>query len=251
MIKIAECGNIVLQEGDISSLLKSCANEAGTEDLYIREFSSPIDLIDFCVNVPPDTEPLDLLVCSMDLPGITGVQLVTELHDAGIVPFDTQAVLCAPSGQHAYDAYVAGARGFLLEPIAAAEFRRVVGGLMAEAMRVHKASLVARCRRRMHRIEFSSIRYIETSGHDQVIHLDDGREPRVVRSSSNALFLQLKDDGRFFKVGSSFIANLDFVRHLSTRTRVMIFDDGFQLPVPVRCLKTLGDAMAARGVAVL
>lgn len=246
MIKVAICGHVVFSEGDITSALRDCALSAGVEEPYIREFSNPTDLIDACTNVPPDAEPLDLVICAMDLSGVSGVHVAQELHDAGIVPHDLQIVICAPSDEGAYDACVAEARGYLLEPVSQSDFNRVIEACLQGVAQAHAASMVVRCRNRVRRIAFSRVRFIETSGHDQLIHLVGEREAAVVRSSSKAIFAQLADDGRFFKVGSSYIVNLDYVRQLLAHAGVVAFDDGFQIPVPVRMRKALGDSMAAR-----
>ena len=251
MIKVALCGHMRFREGDVSSLLKACAQDRGIGDLYIREFANPTDLIDACMSVPPDTEPLDVAIVAADLQGLSGVELARELRDAGIVPHDLRLVFCAPTSQHAYDAYAAGACGFLVEPVVPADFARILGPVMDEVACIHEASVVVHCRKRVRRIAFSRIRYVETVGHDQVIHLEGQREPAVARGSSKAMFSQLEGDGRFFKVGSSYIVNLDHVRQLATHVGTVTFDDGFQVPVPVRCRKALGDAMAAHAAVVL
>ena len=251
MVKVAVCGNMVFQEGGISSLLRTCACECGIEAPSIREFPNPTDLIDACVSVPPDTEPLDLIVAAMDLPGLSGVHLAEELRDAGVIPHDLRMVLCAPSTDQAYHAYAAGVSDYLVEPVASEDFLRVVGSALSRIARVHEASAVVHCRKRVRRIAFPRIRYVETFGHDQVIHLVDEREPSVVRGSSKTMFALLEGDCRFFKVGSSYIVNLDYVKQLTAHVGALTFDDGFQIPVPVRCRKALGDAVANHAMAVL
>ena len=203
MIKVAVCGPMKFQDGDVSSALRDCARSFGVEEPYIREFESPIDLVDACMNVPADTEPIDLVICSVDLPGISGIQLAGESRDAGVVPHDMDVVVCASDQESAYDAYASGARGYLVEPLLQDDFDRVVGARLSQLESMRDESALMRCRTRVRRIAFSRIMYVETSGHDQLIHIVEEREPSAVRGSSKTVFELLEDDSRFFKVGSS------------------------------------------------
>lgn len=81
--------------------------------------------------------------------------------------------------------------------------------------------------------------FAETSDHDQVIHLQN-KATVSTRSSSQALFNRLSQDGRFFKAGSSYILNLDNVR--SIQGRDVTFVNGEAITVPARSRKELEDA---------
>lgn len=250
MVRVATCGQIDCEYGDITSALERCAARRGIGDVSVVSFVSPIDLIDACTNSSTE-EPFDLIVVPFDLAGLTGVQLAIELQTANCACDKPSLYLCAPDESYAYEAYEAGVAGYLIEPVTEDQFHSYIGAALEQAVCESDGSVVLYCRDRVRRVSFEQLLYAETSGHDQAVHLVNGEAPCVVRSSSNALFELLADDGRFFKVGSSYIVNMDYVRSLSTRAGVVTLEGGMQIPVPVRLRKAMGEALCQRSGYVL
>ena len=88
--------------------------------------------------------------------------------------------------------------------------------------------------------------YAQTDNHDQVLHMLDGNTVQL-RCSSQDLFDRLSHDRRFFKLGSSYIVNLDFVESVRGNGATIAFTDGSAAPVPVRLRKATQDAVMAHG----
>lgn len=244
MLRIATCGHITFQEGDLETFVSSYARAAGFESPVVTSFDSPDTLVSACLEVPTDV-PFDIVVCKCDLPSITGVQVTDELRQEGLLFEGMRVILCAPNGSYAYAAAQSGVSGYLLEPVSPQDAQRVLGQNIREAVRMSDNSTVLRCRDRLRRVLFEQITYVETAGHDQLVHRVGENEPLVIRCSSLELFSHLEDDERFFKVGSSYIINMDFVVSVMLRSGTVALRGGLQIPVPVRLRKQLVEAVCS------
>lgn len=246
MIKAASCGEIELVEGDISSWLQRCAAAVGAE-CSLDEYANPIDLVEACTQAL-DKVPYDLVICAVDLVGVSGIHVVSELKALHQVSDELRVVLCSKDSEHAYDAQALKVDGYCVEPVSQADFDRVVGRNIREIAQLHGESAVIRCRDRVHRVAFPRVSYAETSGHNQVIHYAGGSDACEMRGSSRELYAILEGDGRFFKVGSSYIVNLDYVLQLDSKDGTALLADGTRIPIPVRNRKPFEQAMCARGI---
>lgn len=95
------------------------------------------------------------------------------------------------------------------------------------------------------RIPFSRVVRIETAGHDQVVNVADGSIIRT-RKTSSEMFDLLSHDERFYKLGSSSIVNLDWVRCTREGNKSVHMLDGSIVSVPVRLRKTFEEALLSR-----
>lgn len=245
MIRIATCGYVQLEHGTIADALRARMRECGEDEYELNEFDTPVELIE---SVAAFTEaPYDLVISAIDLKGISGVHAISELSELYSYADDLRMVLCAPDSSYAFSAQQSGADGFLLEPVTKAEFDRVIGRQLDEIADRNRQSVVVRCRDRMRRIFFKRLSYVETSGHNQVLHHIGNESACDVRGSSRDMFALLEGDERFFKVGSSYIVNLDYIESLDTKHGFATMSDGVQVPVPVRLRKPLEQALFDHG----
>lgn len=251
MLRIGLCGTIACTDGDIVAALAACAHEMGLDNPQIDAFGDSQSLLDACTDVPDDQEPFDLVLSAYSLPGDTGMHLARDLKTAGLTNDGLRIVLCCPNDAHATEAAKRGIHGYLIEPVSAEMLCHVVGPLMRECAREAAASVVLDCRDGVHRIAFSTISHVETSGRDQVVHRTGRRPSLAMRCSSRALFERLQHDQRFFKVGSSYIINLDQLSSIALRTGTATMLDGTQIAVPVRLRAQLGEAVCAHAAAKL
>ena len=246
MIRIALCGNIRFEAGTIAEALEAALREQGQAEYEIYEFETPVDLIESAA-AALNSVPYDMVISSVDLKGISGVHVISELAELHSFADDVRMILCADSAEHAFSAQQSGAVGFLIEPISQADFDRVVGRHLAEIAVRNAQSVVVRCRDRVHRVFFDRVSFVETSGHDQVLHHIGTDETGSVRGSSRDVFALFEHDARFFKAGSSYIVNLDHVDTFDSRLGTVTLTDGAQIPVPVRSRKQLEQALLDRG----
>jgi len=232
------CGNIALADGgDVQAVITQCASDVGTFAQIVR-FASALELIDGVVRAGAESL-VDVVVCAMDVPGMTGVEVAREIHAA-----DEHAtvVLCAETSTEAYEAVVARVKGYLVSPIETPAFERVIATCFERTVDFQEHSVVLRCRDKVRRLPFEEFVYAETFNHNQLVHVVGGAQYDM-RATSQALFELLGNDPRFFKAGSSCIINLDHVRSVKSGGGVVSFDNGRTCSVPVRLRKAFEEAL--------
>lgn len=170
-------------------------------------------------------------VCFLDIrmPGLTGIEVAQRI--AGRTPI----VFVTAFGDHAIDAFDAGAVDYLVKPVEAARVRRMVDRLQA-ALRGpvatpdlrHLLEGLARQMRRPPPIEFvqSSVgREVRMIRIDEVVYFEaDARYTRVVHDDGDALIrtplkelLVQLDDAVFWQIHRSVIVNQ---RRIAKATRI-------------------------------
>lgn len=250
MIRIALCGSIPLEGDDPQASVAALVRELDGAEPLVESFSGAADLVDACSDVSDGSQPIDLVIACQALPGITGLQAAAELRDFGLFADGMRFVLCAPDTTRAADAARQDISGYLVEPVTTTNLRHVLTPLIEAIRSSHAASAVLKCREGCRRVTFSRITYVETTGRDQTIHCRDGALLST-RCSSRALYAHLAGDGRFYKLGSSYIVNLDFVEDVSMRSGAVTMLDGTMIPAPVRLRTELADAIYAHAHATV
>ena len=238
MLQIAVCEHTDAN-GALADLVEQYAAGCGVDVAPLIRDLPPLNLIERIAN-PGQEPPVDVLVSDCRLPGFSGMELLREARNAspGLC-----LVLMADSDEAAYEAISQGVRGFAVKPVTAQSVAGALDQVVPQMARCYGASLVLRFRDCVRRVNPHEIVYVETSGHDQVVHLRDGSS-HAMRSSSQALFDQLSHDCRFFKNGSSYIVNLAHVRSLSSEGFAAL-SDGSTVSVPVRLRKPFEEALFA------
>lgn len=246
MMRIAICGHIWFENGTIVDAFETFFHNGEQVEYELNEFEAPVELIESVTSAFNET-PYDMVVSAVDLKGISGVHAISELSELHSFADDLRMVLCASDSEHAFSAQQCGASGFLIEPVSQSDFDRVIGSQLIEIEKRNAESVVIRCRDRARRIFFERLSYVETSGHNQVLHHFGNDSTCDIRGSSRQMFALLETDGRFFKVGSSYIVNLDYVESIDSKQGFATMADGVQIPVPVRSRKAFEQALFDRG----
>ena len=247
LIDLACHGHIALDgtEEDLNGLIRTCAHQAGIEDLSIQEGGNLLDTIDKILS-PKAPEGIDLVICGTGIQGMTGIGFLREVRRESPDPQDPHVILVADDGEDALEAIRLGVDGYLVAPVDPGR----LAGLLAKVFREITGSQDdlrwIRSREGFRRIRLSRLAYATTVDHDQELHLTDG-SCLATRLSSQALFDLLEGDRRFFKVGSSFIVNLDLVERVDAGASQAILRDGTSIPVPMRVRKPLEEAILAEG----
>lgn len=250
MMRVALCGTLAFEGDDLAASVAALARQADGDEPRIESFAGAADLVAVCSDVDEDNQPVDLVIAHQSLPGITGLQAAAELSEMGLFDDGMRFVLCAPDAARAADAAHQGICAYLVEPFGDEELAETLRPLFSEIHAAHVSSALLKCHEGCRRIAFSRITYVETTGRDQTIHCDDGILLST-RCSSRALFAHLADDGRFYKLGSSYIVNLDHVDNVSMRSGMVTMLDGTTIPAPVRLRTELADAICAHARATV
>lgn len=247
MINLTCHGHITLAgtKEDLADLIRACAREAGIGDFSIQDSGSLLDLIDSILS-PKDPEGIDLVICGTGTQGMTGIEFLREVRREIPEPRDPHIILIAEDGEDALEAIRLGVDGYLTAPADPEHLSSLLVKAFKEIAESQDDLLWIRSREGLRRIRLSKLIYATTVSHDQELHLTDGT-CLSARLSSQALFDLLEGDRRFFKVGSSFIVNLDMVERVDADASLAILRDGTEIPVPMRVRKPLEEAILADG----
>jgi two-component system LytT family response regulator len=144
----------------------------------------------------------DLLFLDIQMPGMTGFELLERLDDLPQVIFTT-----------AYDAYAiqafeVNALDYLMKPIAPARLATALGRVRAKSDRGRLEQVFVRDGERCWIVRLTDIYLMESEGNYTRLHF--GSERPLIRRSLNALEEQL-DPAMFFRAGRAEIINLKWV----------------------------------------
>lgn len=242
IISIAMHDAVAIDGGNAREAVRERAREAGFNHVHFVDFRSAIEFLDKAT--AKGGQPIDLAVIPYDLPGLSAIQAVTEARASQ--PY-LYTIVIDDTSAHAAEACKAEIDDYLVNPVNSTSFYRALERALLATSELYENSLLLSVREGIRRVAFHDIVFVETSGHDQLLHLRDGRL-LTGRYSSQALFELLAADRRFFKVGSSYIVNLHEVSRLHTPSGELVLLDGTTITVPQRLRKGLeGTLLAYRG----
>ena len=158
-----------------------------------------------------EKNPVDLLFCDIQMPGLTGMEL------SRMLPEGTRVIFTTAFGQYALEGFKVQALDYLLKPISYADFLAAARKAQDWFARVPASapapqSLFVKSEYRLQQIAFDDILYVEGMKDYVRIFLESG-DPVVSLSTLKALEAQLPED-RFFRVSKSYIVQLSKVRTL-------------------------------------
>lgn len=179
----------------------------------------------------------NLLLLDVFLGGHNGIS------ELGQIAADStcETIVVTSSPNHALAAFGIDAVGYVLKPAAYQEVEHALDRALSRLGQVSDTLVLIR-RGRAIRLDHSRIVYCETRNHQQRIVLSDGGT-ELVRMSGAEMFAKLSSSSAFFRVGASYIVNLDHVRQLEGHRALM--DDGSVLLVPRGSVSGLRDAYFA------
>jgi DNA-binding LytR/AlgR family response regulator len=184
----------------------------------LQTFQSPIDAVDFL-----QKEPVDLLFLDIQMPDLTGMQLLQITPEKPLVIFTTAY------SEYAVDSYEHNAVDYLLKPIVFDRFFMAVN----KAITQHKAQaalgaqeengkdfLFIKSDTRFFKVNLADIRYIEGMRDYIALHLP---HQRILTLMSMTNMLKKLPEDRFMRVHKSYIIGLDHIT-LIQHNRVFIGD---------------------------
>ncbi len=172
----------------------------------------------------------DLLFVDINMPGLSGIELVRSLVKEEMVVFTTAY------GEHALEGFRVNAVDYLLKPISYSDFLKSANRAKTlfdlkpvplESISGTKDSLFVKSEHRMIRIRFSEIRYIEGMREYVRIHLSTGKP--IMTLLSMKLLEEKLPENKFMRVHRSFIVNLDKI-NIVERNRI-VFDEAVYIPI--------------------
>ena len=221
MLRIAVCDDMPDELERTDSLLKKYACEHPQYEIKIQSFSAPLELLTYVER----HGGFDLLLLDVYMPGILGTAAARELRAMGD---NCQIIFLTSSHDHAVDAFSLNAAHYLVKPYSEREFFEALDKALHNLADRRGAVLTVKSIDGISRVELSRLVYAETDNHLQKLYLSDGRVVSV-RKSSTELFELLEEDPRFYKCGSTYILNMDYIVELSAKS--VSFSTGAKIPI--------------------
>jgi DNA-binding LytR/AlgR family response regulator len=158
------------------------------------------------------TEPIDLVFCDIQMPGLNGLQLIRSLTKRPMV------ILVTAYEKFAIDGFELDVVDYLVKPVPIDRFLRACQ--KANQLFEQSRSLAEKAPRKNHffihanynlvKVSFDEIEYIEGLKDYVKINLTNQAKPIISRSTIKQIELQLPPE-RFFRVHKSYLVNVNYV----------------------------------------
>lgn len=216
------------------------------EPLALAQMESYVSQVSFleCVAACSNSEEamqalssgnIDIMFTDIDMPGMSGLQLVRNLPNPPKVVFTTAYA------KYAIDGFKVNAMGYLLKPFSFDEFLSVANKvygiyLMEKAVKEDAANtgneeepaIFVKSDYKMLRIPVYSIKYIESMSEYVRIFIDGNSKPVITLLSMKKIEEHLPAN-TFMRVHRSYIVNLSKIKEVS-RMRI-VYDNNVYIPV--------------------
>ncbi|MEZ4932860.1 MAG: LytTR family DNA-binding domain-containing protein [Saprospiraceae bacterium] len=165
-----------------------------------------------------ENEQVDLLFLDVEMPGISGIELLEQLPVVPMLIFTTS------KADYAFDAFEYGAIDFLKKPITLPRFEQAVQKILSIqndnlAFKDNSENLYVRTEGKYVRLTCDDILYFENVGDYIRIKTKSG-ESHIIHGTLKGIAERLNDP-RFLKVHRTFIVNLDKIVDIEENTLVI------------------------------
>jgi len=161
--------------------------------------------------------PVDLLFLDIEMPGLTGLELLAQL------PVLPQVIFTTSKTEYAHEAFEYQAVDYLKKPIIFPRFQVAVQKAIDQAEKNNnfgqtKAEIYIREDRKFIRLDFDDILFFENAGDYVRIKTETGSH--IIHGTLSGIAGKLEDP-RFLKVHRSFIVNLQKIKDIEDGSLVI------------------------------
>lgn len=221
MINIAICDDESHELDYTNGLLKKYTYEHPQYQINTYTFSTPLELLTYV----EANNRYDVLLLDVYMPGILGTEAARELRDMGD---NCQIIFLTTSRDHAIDAFSVNAAHYLVKPYSEKEFFAALDKVIENLVKKEGVYITVKSTDGISRVNLNKLVYSETDNHIQKLYMLDGKVISV-RKSSTELFELLDEDPRFYKCGSTYIINMDYIVEVSSMR--VVFSTGAKIPI--------------------
>jgi len=191
----------------------------------VEKFTHPVKALDYL-----NENEIDLLFVDIQMPDLTGMELVSNLKRKPLIIFTTAY------SEYALEGFKADAIDYLLKPIDFPDFLKAVNkakewfdlkNSKAIQVEANKEFLFIKSEYKIIRINFSEIKYIQGMSEYVKIHLTN-HKPIMSLLNLKSLEIQLPS-AMFMRVHKSYIVNLQKINVIERNE--IVYDDGTIIPV--------------------
>lgn len=170
-----------------------------------------LEVVEMCENAQDalkilNEESIDILFLDVEMPGMTGLELLNE------IPYQPIVILTTAKTEYAYDAYQYDVFGYLKKPIPLPRFTQMIDKVLLshqtptiESLSVQSNDIYVKVEGRHIRLLYDEIIYIENVG--DYVKIATSKDNLIVYATMKNLAEKLDKNG-FLRVHRSYIVNL-------------------------------------------
>lgn len=201
--KIAVCDDCQPDTAYVASLVKEWAAISGNK-IVIDKFQSAEE---FWFRYEDDKE-YDILLLDIEMKKMNGVELAKKIR---LGNKEVQIIFISGYNDYIADGYDVEALHYILKPVHKEKLFSVLNRA-CEKLKKNEAVLFLELPDGMERIPLYEIRYIEVRSNYVTVH---GTMDYTIKATLSSLQEEL--DERFFKVGRSYVVNMNYIRKITKR----------------------------------
>ena len=221
-MKLAICDDDKQELTRMLSLLVSYQKQHALS-ISIQTFSNSFELASAAAE-----ERYDLYLLDIIMPGLTGMELAREIRS-----FDKAAdiIFLTTSPEFAVESYTVKATNYLMKPVSEDKLFHALDDILDTKEQELGASIVVKSNIGVHKIQLSSLMYIEAQGRKVIYYLKNGEELTCTDRFSDVCE-QLLQQQAFIQTHRSILVNMNFIRMIGTVD--MQLQNGTVLPLAQR-----------------
>src|SRR5580698_4217963 len=181
-------------------------------------FREPLKAIEFL-----NREKVDLIFLDINMPDISGIQLLQTLSPRPLIIFTTAY------SQYAVESYALNALDYLLKPVTFERFllsiNKAAAALSANSGMAEDPVVLIKSGPQTYRVKVSEILYLEKNGNYITVHLKDGNI--LIRENMGDIF-DLVPAADFIRVHKSYVVG---IRHISMIEVHQLIVNGEKIPI--------------------
>ncbi len=172
-------------------------------------------------------EAIDLIFLDMEMPGITGLELIDALDNAPLI------IMVTAKKEYAVDAFEKHVVDYLIKPVSLARFisavhfaKKIHGN--KEISESTKENLFIKADGKWHKLQISEIRYLQAMG--DYVRIFTPKDKYMVNKTMKIILASLPQN-KFIRVHRSYIVNIDHIDNIEDN---MIVIDQKVIPISER-----------------
>lgn len=220
MLHISVCEDDPVQQSMLAEWVREWGRVSGTE-LSLDTFDTSGQFLFHW----EDKLDVDLLLLDIEMPGMDGMTLAHTLRERGGT---LQIIFVTGRPEYVYEGYDVDAAFFLVKPLKKERLRECLAKAV-KLLGTEEPMLLVEGAGEIVRVKVKEISYLESDGHDTVVHLKEGE----IRSRRGIKYLEEELGGKsglFFKLHRSFLVSLAHIQKITKKEVWM--DNGAALPIP-------------------
>jgi len=218
-MKIAICDDECRCLDQVLSVANEYVKKQTDRTLSITSFSHPEDLLEAAEKIGG----YDIYILDIVMPHMNGIQLGTKLRDNG---YDGKIVYLTSSEEYALDSFRVRAFDYIIKPIQAEIFNKVMDEVIAAIHTKKDRTVVVKTKLLSVKLNFEQILYVELNKRLLVYHVKGGKtvESTHLRTTFGKAVAELAADKRFAPCGATTLINLNRISEIENES--VSFDDG-------------------------